>query len=198
MFAGYFSWLNYLPTVVSVIFAGIAIKLLDDYLDQESPEDSYLISLFDRSGYAYGLVFLLIAAGADLHLTFSLFAASYSVGMFTSSHDKLPTGLSSWVESIVAVIFAILVSGWQMALWAIVTIVTVQLLDDLVDYKHDSFMGHTSIARSLGIERTIVLLLLAGYISLRWQIWLGLFIIIISQIISFGLMHLNLRRNADA
>lgn len=159
----------------AVFLCGVTVKLLDDYLDQD---------LDYRTGHAnwayylgkstpiYALVAFALAAALHYLLAVSLFLASYIIGMTHEMHQLLPSKLSGWQESLLALSFGVLLCGWHPMLFSLLFIGAVQIFDDCCDYYLDAMAGVTSkrnVARLLGpveaVLLTILLLMLAWYLQ---------------------------------
>lgn len=153
-------WIGFVPDLISIALTAVAVKWLDDFIDDEPYIESF------RAGPAYGMLAVLLAAALDFPLTFTLFAACYIVGMFNSLTLKLPSGLPSWAEALLIFGASALLSGLWTALWAVTVIISVQILDDMLDLGDDRNHNRTNTAAQLGIERTGLIFLFCFYLSL--------------------------------
>lgn len=156
-------WINLLPSFGAILFTAVAVKWLDDFIDGESYTESF------RAGAAYSLTAILLAAALEFSLTFALFAACYIIGMFNSLKMRLPSGLPSWAESVIALILAIIFSGFKQVCWALLIIISVQLIDDIMDYKLDQSQNRSNAVLYFGLERSWILFLFCFYLSLKFQ-----------------------------
>ncbi|MGM9571489.1 MAG: hypothetical protein ACI3ZR_04645 [bacterium] len=121
-----------------VLSTGLAIKILDDYLDREIDElagkDTF-VQFFQQSILPYGLLFLAFGLTLEPKLGGSLFLASYAVGMFKQQEQIYPCKLSGWQEIVLSCFLGSFLYGWFDFLSALSIIFFVQLLDDFYDYK---------------------------------------------------------------
>lgn len=121
-----------------VLSTGLAIKILDDYLDREIDEiagkDTF-VQLFQQSILPYGLLFLAVGLTLEPKLGGSLFLASYAVGMFKQQEQIYPCKLSGWQEIIISCFLGSFLYGWFDFLSALSIVFFIQLLDDCYDYK---------------------------------------------------------------
>lgn len=170
------------------------IKFLDDYIDQEFDEISLLLQMFGKAGMAYALIGLLIAAKLNFSLTFVLFSASYVIGMFDSLSMKLPSGLPSWLEGVLAIIVSVIFTGFSLTFWALATMGAIQLIDDILDYKEDYQNHVTTSVTSLGLERSAILFLITLYLSLMLYPVLSVSVFVIALVISEGFCKTLLAR----
>lgn len=182
----------------AIFLSGLVIKFLDDYIDHERDSNPNLYQYLGKAGLAYALIALLLAAKLNFNLTLVLFTASYGVGMFDSLDQKLPSGLPSWLEAVILIIMAIFLAGFPMTIWAILIIITIQLFDDLLDYKQDYDDQTITLVTRLGKERCLILLLLTGYLSFVFSLFLSLVTLIAALIISQVICKKLLRRNVNA
>ncbi len=192
--SSYCEWIVLLPSFGAILLTALVIKCLDDYLDQDS--NNPLLTALGRGDVVYFVLGILIAAALDFSLVFSLFSASYIVGMFFDMKTKLPSGLPGWVESIIVITLSIIFTGLTSTLWAVMIIFSIQLLDDLLDYQKDMLNRQTNYAIMLGIERTIILFLLSMYISLALQPLLSVVLLCTALVVSEA-MFKNPRRTEN-
>jgi hypothetical protein len=141
-----------------VLFSGVAIKLLDDLLDDEPGYGD----LTPAGRAVYALAVLALAMALDARLGFCLFAAAYGLGMLAEPRLHLTTGLPAWLETIIAIGLAALLATPALALQAVLSLGAVQLLDDLIDYNADASLPGRNWARRLGRGEAA----LAGLIAL--------------------------------
>lgn len=158
-----------LPTLVAILLTSIIVKWLDDAIDEESGNKGI------QNYAAYALAGILLAAALDLEITFVLFMACYSVGMFGSGKTMLPSGLPNWLESGIALTIVVVVAGFTTAIWAVAIIVAIQAFDDILDYNYDSQHNQPNWIFQLGIERTLIIFFFSFYLSWLINSWLSFF-----------------------
>lgn len=159
---------------------------MDDLLDERDITETYLFHRCGTSSYIYCLVILLLACALDFKITFVLFLACYSIGMFHSLTMLLPSALPSWMEIIIAFIFSVMVAGSLLTLWAYFIIAAIQILDDCFDQALDKKFGYSNLIFVLGVERATLLFIILFYLGLVFQPLLSVFVFSSALIISEG------------
>lgn len=158
----------------AVLLCGIAVKLMDDYLDREL---DYRTGRHNWAYYLgnctliYAMVAIVLAAALHYILAVSLFLASYVVGMGHELRQMLPSHLSGWQESLLVLCLGVILCGWRVMLFAVCYIGAVQIIDDCLDYFVDTLVsgsGKRNLARLFGpteaVLLAILLLLVAWYL----------------------------------
>lgn len=143
----------------AVILSGVAIKVLDDYLDRRDWED-------DRAAPAYALLALSAGVALAPGLASSLFLAAYAVGMLMDLDQRYPTGLAGWQEILIVVLGGLLLTGWREMLGSLALMVAVQSGDDLLDWTTDRTHGRLTMVNRLGFGECVFLGLLAVAMAL--------------------------------
>lgn len=162
---------NWCTELLSMILIGLVIKWLDDSLDSEFDicrGERTLAARLGRSLLPYALCVAVFALSLDAKLASALFLSSYALGMVTNWTERLPTRLPPYVESVIAVLFGVLLAGPGLELWALLFIAWVDWLDDLVDFRKDRVTGNRNLAHKIGFVETTLLILLA----LLGSVWL--------------------------
>jgi hypothetical protein len=157
----------------SVIFCAIAIKLADDFLDQDIDKNQNNFSKILENGIMlYGMLAMVIAVSFNASISIPLFLSSYIIGMFHDLKNPFPSHLSGLQESIIVLIIGVLFWGLEAMMFSIVFVMSVQLLDDYIDVKTDQLTGHRNWAHRLGKVECFLLFLLsiltAYMINERW------------------------------
>lgn len=138
---------------LAVVCTAIAVKLTDDYLDEDS---DHVLGKFNFAKYlgkgtpVYGL--LIFAVGASLFATIclSLFFACYIIGMVHDSQSHYPLGLNGLQESVIVLIISSFLLGLNLMLFSTLFVIAVQLFDDWIDIRTDRQVGIRNYACSLG------------------------------------------------
>ncbi len=147
-----------LVTGLAVFLVGLAVKAVDDLLDE--PE-RYARDTAGQAAYAgvipYVALALAAAAGLAPSAAVSLFLAAYAIGMAPSPFIRLPSGLPSWAESVVGVGLGVLLTGPVETLGSLLLVAGAQALDDLLDLAIDRAAGTANIALALGRWPTLAL-----------------------------------------
>lgn len=154
--------------LLSFLFIGIVIKIMDDYLDQELDkltEQWNICNTLGRGVLPYSLVFMVLALYFNLSEGLSFFWASYSLGMTSNLKEKLPSKLLAWQESLLAFIISITLSSFFTTISSFILIFLIQIIDDYIDYSSDVLPQQTNLIFNLGrincLVITLILLLLA-------------------------------------
>ena len=138
---------------LSSAFCSIAVKLLDDYLDQEIDavcDGQNWINRLGQGAIAYSLPLLAASIVLCPYVGFSLFLAAWAIGMFHHLMVIYPSGLRGWQESIIAIGLGIYLVGWTEMMSALLLTGAVQLFDDIVDLKIDCASRTRNMAQRLG------------------------------------------------
>ncbi|NPV52620.1 MAG: hypothetical protein HPY71_03745 [Firmicutes bacterium] len=152
MFSGSFEAFS-LRSLSAALLAGVAIKLMDDYIDREVDEicGKYSFALtLEGALVPYALLCAALACALDSSLASSLIIGSYIVGMLPDLDEVFPSGLNARLESIVVGLFGVILLGWRAILSSIVLMSGVQLIDDIVDYLHEGAIVGRNYAKAFG------------------------------------------------
>jgi 1,4-dihydroxy-2-naphthoate octaprenyltransferase len=167
----WFNWSAVGPTLVSffcIILTGLVIKLMDDVMDMEYDTllgKKTLAHTLGRAALPYGLLGFGIAVYLRPSVTIALFLASYVIGMGHELRERMPTKLTGWMESGIAIVVMIGLTGVELTSWAICIMVVIQLLDDISDMRDDAKTGQRNYAVRFGIVEMAFVLLIAFAIS---------------------------------
>ena len=148
----------FLKKFFSVLIVGFAIKIMDDYIDQDidviKNEPNLYIAL-EYGGLPYALLLLSLAAVIDLDAAISLFLSSFAVGMVGNLTVKMPSGLYGFFESIIVILLGIILFKSEM-LSSLFIMAAIQLWDDFLDYEKDN-MSKKNLAFLLGKVECLLL-----------------------------------------
>lgn len=115
---------------------GIAIRLVDDALDQEEDQAAgvpNLAAFLGSASAAYAAASLALAALLLPRHGPALFLAAYAWGMAGSLTERLPTRLPGWLETAAAIGLLFLVVPAGVSLWALLLMGAFQALDWALD-----------------------------------------------------------------
>ncbi|WP_018133352.1 hypothetical protein [Effusibacillus pohliae] len=160
MFGEWYSWS---VTLFGIVLTGIAIKCMDDLLDAEYDQCVGRLTIAGKLGKAilpYALLLLGIGVFVAKEISLSLFLASYAIGMGYDLLERMPTRLPGWAEGLIAFGLGLLLAGPVMMVWSLLIMVTIQLLDDLVDIYKDTQSGQRNAAKRIGVVETTLLTLI--------------------------------------
>ena len=148
----------FLKKFFSVLIVGFAIKIMDDYIDQDIDVIRNEPNLYIARGYGglpYALLLLSLAAVMDLTAAISLFLSSFAVGMVGNLTVKMPSGLYGFFESIIVILLGIILFKSEM-LSSLFIMAAIQLWDDFLDYENDN-MSKKNLAFLLGKVECLLL-----------------------------------------
>jgi hypothetical protein len=168
----YGDWFDIARILIALLTTGSVVKLMDDALDTEFDlclGKRTLAAKMGRATLPYCLVLVLIGAAANLHVSISIFLASYAVGMFHHLEERLPTRLPAYVECLGAFLLSALLTGWIATLWALCMMCVIDWLDDVVDSVQDKESGQSNMTVRFGVAEVLfgILLVLFGAIWLE-------------------------------
>ncbi|MGE5653359.1 MAG: hypothetical protein ACM3ZQ_03695 [Bacillota bacterium] len=156
---------------LAVLLVGLAIKLMDDYVDYDidqilgTPNLSRVLgdALPVYMGFCTALAtYLAPETGA------TLFLAAYLVGMGDELGVRYAGGWKAWMEVLAAMALGCLIS-YRPFILNLVLIVTVQLADDLKDREHDHRAARRTIPVLFGPKFGALLVLTLALLALAWS-----------------------------
>ena len=165
---------NILKSSLAILFTGLVIKLMDDYLDQELDKlnnRSTLAQNLGRGILPYALILFSIAMFCDYQLSVSLLWASYIVGMGVNK-NQLPTGLKSYQEFLLLLILGFSILDSQVFLFSLLIILFIQTADDYIDYYRERYISKDNFINYLGRSGTVFIIIfsLVASLNLNWQL----------------------------
>lgn len=107
--------------------SGVAIKLMDDDLDNGGSEGQ-----FPSGRASYALMAFLVGMLASPGWAAATLSAAYAVGMGRDFRDRMPSRLTGWQESLIAMGLGVLAAG-TAALVAILVMMALNTIDHVVD-----------------------------------------------------------------
>lgn len=162
---------------IGLLAVGFVIKMVDDALDAEYDicrGQRTLAVKWGRAALPYTIIMVLLAAWANLQLTFAAFLGSYAVGMFINWRETLPTRVPAYVETILMMSISVLLVGWRNALWGLAMMCVIDWLDDVIDRWRDHDSGQLNMVHRFGIVEvllaTLVALCTAIFANPEWSI----------------------------
>ncbi|MDI3279952.1 MAG: hypothetical protein QJR13_01080 [Bacillota bacterium] len=160
--------------MAATALTGLAVRLLDDFLDEPELPSGWLAPLVARAGrgvIAYALLFLALGAACNLEWTVTLFLSAYAIGMGHEGQRLLPSGLAAWGECALALAVGVVRFGLLSLAASFTAVLFVQLLDDLVDVEEDKERGRSNWALRWGSVESALVAVLAALLSweLCWQ-----------------------------
>lgn len=185
-------WHEMLYLFVAILLSGATVKLMDDALDVEYDLCRGKRTLAARLGRAclpYSLVCFAIAMMADRQAALAVFLGSYAVGMFTRFEERLPSRVPAYVEIVAAIAIAVILIGWQDALWGVAMMSMIDWLDDVMDRHKDAASGQFNVVNRFGIVEVLFAVLivfcLAVYAQLVWTIAALIVLVILNIVFDF-------------
>ncbi|NMB25612.1 MAG: hypothetical protein GX986_08775 [Firmicutes bacterium] len=160
---------TYLRLFVACLSTGIAIKIMDDYID--GPWDALIgqktwAAGLKEAALPYALMALCLGCLADSTWAVTFFWASYAVGMRGDLIRPLALGLTGWQEVALAGVVIYLTCGGYAMFTSWAAIFVMQCIDDLLDQSLDRMSGAHNWATKwgkveIGISLAIALVVLA-------------------------------------
>ncbi len=163
---------EFVRLVIAVIFCAAAVKLSDDFLDKDLDRHSGQTNWAETLGHGtmfYAILLIVFAAGINAPVSLSLFLSSYIIGMFNDLRSFFPSKLTGFQESVLIFIIGSVIFGWQLMLFSLLFMFSVQLFDDCVDVHTDILAGNRNFAHRFGIVEC----LLFGIMNLLISWWLN-------------------------
>jgi 4-hydroxybenzoate polyprenyltransferase len=184
--AGISSYSNLLATLVGVCAVGLAIRLMDDFLDAALDLRQGLQTPAHRFGSAslpYALAGLSVGSLLAPRLAATLFLGAYAVGMASDPTRALPSGLRGYQESLLAMLIGTLGAGPMLMTWAMTMMIAIQALDDLVDLRIDKHTGGRNWCHLYGTGEVMLCGLLCVAIGASLSLMLTLLTLIVTTVI---------------
>lgn len=128
----------------AVFLTGFVIKLMDDFIDLEYDtvlKRQNFSNVLGKGVLPYTLFIFSLACFLEPSTSISLFFSSYIIGMTADYGTKMPSGLYGYQESLITLILGILILGSSETLSSLFIMWSVQLWDDLYDYKKEIACG---------------------------------------------------------
>lgn len=172
--------------IIAVIFCAIAIKMADDFLDYDLDKASGNQNLGEILGPGlsiYAMLFLSLSVYINPPLCLSLFLASYCIGMFHDLKQRFPSGLTGLQESIVVNFIGFWLCGWRYMIFSIMFALAIQLIDDCIDAKKDTYCGYRNLAHRFGIIECCIFAVIS--LLLAWLVGKSLFFSVLISILIF-------------
>ena len=172
---------------LAVIFIGLVIKLMDDYLDQEidrlNERDSLAVKL-NRGILPYSLLLFSGAVLCNYKLAISLLWASYIVGMGINKKDS-SFYFADYYELPLLLLIGFLCLDKGQFLFSLLIILSIQAGDDYIDYYQEKYINRDNFVNYLGKMGTIMITFFSLAASLYLNMQLSLLIVSSSILINF-------------
>lgn len=162
-------WLDLIRLFGALLFAGLAVKWMDDVLDVDydlCQGQRTLAARFGRAALPYAMVMMACAVAISEQPAIAAFFGAYAVGMFARPFERLPSRLPAWAESLGALGLCALIVGWRGALWAVSFMLAVDWLDDLADRFRDAETGQWNVVIRFGLVEVLLAILGAIAVAL--------------------------------
>jgi len=186
---------EFLITAWSVVCCSVAVKLTDDYLDQDIDTAVHSINWAQRLGpgtMVYAMLFLALSASLNASVSLSLFFSCYVVGMFNDMSRVFPSKLTGYQESLLLFVLGVMIFGWQVMTFSFLFILSVQLIDDILDIHLDRLSGQRNLAHRFGTVECLLAAIIA--LLLSWYLLSDLFPSVFSGASAFYIIVLFIER----
>ncbi len=127
---------NVLLVLLTTLLTAVAIKVMDDLLDQEIDlvhRRENLVNLLGGGIAAYAMLALVAAVALRPAVATPLFCAAYAIGMGYDFTLVYPTGVRGWGEALTAIILSLITAGSLVTISAILLMLAVQITDNAED-----------------------------------------------------------------
>lgn len=152
---------EFITTSLAVLFSAIAIKLADDFLDQDIDQSQYnFASILGKGSMLYAMLSLAFAASLNAPISVSFFLSSYIIGMFRDLRQDFPSHLTGFQESLIVFLAGVFLLGCKMMFFTFFFVLSIQLLDDYIDDAKDKLSGYRNWAHRLGRTKCLLVFFL--------------------------------------
>ena len=149
---------NFLHSFIAVFLTAFAVKIIDDYLDQDMDNgiQKNWALLLGPGCVIYAILLLAIGFTLNTPLCFALFLSCYTVGMYNNMFTVLPLHMKGWQESLIVLFIGIMVTNLTIIVFSICLVTATQLLDDCIDYHVDMALGSGNLASKWGTLECLI------------------------------------------
>lgn len=144
----------------AIFITGVVIKIMDDYIDGGDNRCCKLIQDMGNGVLPYTIILCCFAIVLDKDTSITLIVSAYVVGMFNDLKRPLSLGLNGYQEILATSLVCIMFLGTSEFVSSFIIIVLIQLIDDLIDYKRDSFYGSHNFVSKFGKIEVILLIII--------------------------------------
>lgn len=158
------AWHEWGTTLAALVLVAMSIKLLDDYVDADYDichGERTLAARIGKLSITYSMLFLVLAAAADVRVTVAILLASQAVGMLSGWRREERRLSTRAFEMSICILLSIVVCGLNLTLWALAMLAAANWLDDLVDVSTDKASGQRNVVLRLGWQGSLLLTLAA-------------------------------------
>lgn len=185
---------------VGIGFIGSVIKLMDDYFDEELDyllEKKTLAMRLQTSTLPYSLLLFTLAVLLIREMAISLFLASYILGMHSELEERQPSGLKGYQESLLLTLLLFLTIHPLEVMTSFSIILTIQIIDDYVDYYTEPFPGRGNLIKRLGKSLSLLLLFFLLLFTLYIDPVKGLMVLLATPIIIYLMERRTIKERGD-
>ncbi|MFW6281697.1 MAG: hypothetical protein ACOC1O_02730 [bacterium] len=155
--------------LIGILIMGIVIKIMDDSLDRDLDKMTgqwNITSILNRSITPYCILMVIISLYFNFEECISIYMTSYILGMINDCREKLPSKLFAWQECIIIFFLSISITSFINMISTIFIIILIQIIDDYIDLKKDTYPQTNNIIIKLGCVNTILLFIIILFLSL--------------------------------
>lgn len=171
-----------------ILLTGLAIKLMDDFLDQDLDQllqKKTLAMKLGDSSLPYALLLLTLGILLGGQQAASLFLVSYILGMHGDLKQQEPLGLKGYQESVFILILSVFILHPLEIFTAFLIMLAIQIGDDFFDYFLEPFPGRKNLIKQWGKGACLVALLISLSLSLILDPQKTLWVLLLTPIIIY-------------
>lgn len=155
-------WHEWGGTLTSLVLVAMSIKLLDDFMDANYDichGERTLAARLGKRSITYSILFMILAAAADVRVAVVMILAGHAVGMLSEWKREHGPVWVRVLESVLTALLSSFVCGFALTLWALAILAAANGLDDLVDVSADKASGQRNLVLGFGWQETLILTL---------------------------------------
>lgn len=153
----------------ALYLTALSIKILDDWQDREIDKMNgrfNCICCWGSSVLIYSLLLLALGTMIETSWSLSFFFAAYSLGMIRQYQVVYLSGLRGWQEMGIVIFLGIVFLGIDLMVFAVLMMISIQLIDDMIDLNEDVKSCSKNWALLLGKYETLFIFFVINLISI--------------------------------
>lgn len=185
---------DWLGSAAATLLAGLAIKLMDDYLDRDIDriwQKPSLYRLLGGATFPYAILAVTLASAASARVACPLVLGAYIAGMVRESGVRYPSGLSASLEAAIVTVSAFWLFGPRATLSSVVLMLSLQLADDLIDYSKEHGANRKNFVNLLGRGETLLLAVCLFLVGLILDQMRAFLVLICAPVVMFSVAYIG-------